>query len=216
MPSKRIQTLASFISESDKVLDVGCDHCYLGIYLIETKKLSTLLASDVHEKVLEKAKENVLNAGLEKQIQLFLTDGLQNITKDYDTVVLAGMGTHTILKILKFNNEKIKKLIVQSNNELPLLRMELFKRGFYLEDEKVIFENKHYYVIGKYRRVFRKLTRVEKQFGIYHSENKFYYHYLNSKLNTVYTRIPWYQIKMKKKYWSQKRLLKKYLKKESW
>lgn len=211
MPSKRIQTLASFISSTDKVLDVGCDHCYLGIYLIESKKIASLLASDVHQKVLEKAKENVLNAGLENQIQLFLTDGLQNIDKDYDTVVLAGMGTHTILKILNFNLDKIKKLVVQSNNELPLLRRALLKKGFYLEEEKVIYENKHYYVIGKYSRNLKRMKLVEKYFGTYHEEHQSYYRYLYDKLEAIYKKVPKYHLKSKIKISLQIHLLKKYL-----
>lgn len=214
MVSVRIKTIASFIEEKDTVLDVGCDHCYLGIYLIQNKKCTSVLASDIHEQVVEIAKKNVKKQGLEENITLFLTDGMKGISEYYDTVVIAGMGAHTIVHILERKNSNIKKLVIQSNNELPYLRKELFRLGYYLQEEKVIYEKKHYYVIGLYTKIYRRLTLLEKKFGIYNSKNTAYYQHLYENLKGIDKQIQMKDLLKKMKIKIDCKLLNAYLKKE--
>lgn len=208
MNSERIKKIASLISKEDKVLDIGCDHCYLGIYLIKNKILNKIIASDIHEKVLESAKLNVQKYNYEKNIKLILTDGFNNINEYFDTVVMAGMGTNTILHILATKNDNIKKLIIQSNNDLYLLRNELYKKGFYLDSEIVLYEKKHYYIVGCFTKNYRKYQKREMYFGLYNENYKEYYHYLYNKLKEIKKYKP---IKEKINILYQMYLLKKYL-----
>src|SRR5574344_341005 len=99
MNSKRLNIIASYILPTDKVIDVGCDHGYLGIILKESNKCDKLLLTDVKESALNNAKRNILEHDLD--IDTKLTNGLENVTiSNYDTVTISGMGTSTILKIL--------------------------------------------------------------------------------------------------------------------
>ena len=158
MNSKRLLALAEMIDLNDVVLDVGCDHGYLSIYLKQNKLCQEVYASDVNINALNMAKENIKKAKV--KIKTFLSDGFNNIDVYFDTAVIAGMGSHTILKIL--NSEKSpSKLIICSNNAHEFLRKNLNIMGYKIIEEKVIYENKHYYIIMKWIKGKQKLTKTE-------------------------------------------------------
>lgn len=144
--SKRLLAIAEMIEDGKTVYDIGCDHAYLDIYLTLHRKNITCYAIDVRPSVIKIAKENIKNAGL--IIPIILNNGLENINiNDNSTVVLAGMGTRTILKIIK--NKNIPEMIIQSNDDLFLLRNELMNAGYKITEEKLIFEFGYYYVFIK-------------------------------------------------------------------
>lgn len=144
--SKRLQAIADMIPIGNRVIDIGCDHAFLDIYLT-LKGRNKCIASDVNENVLKKTKEMVDSYQLLNQIQIVKSDGLKEIElKQDDFVVIAGMGTSTILKILE--EKKPTQLLIQSNNDLELLRRELSDNyGFSIIDERIVFEKNIYYVI---------------------------------------------------------------------
>ena len=129
--------ICSFLSIEDKVIDIGCDHAYVPIYMAK-KGTQKLLATDIHLNALNVAKENIMKNHLEEVIQTSLSDGLDEVdTTGYDTIVIAGMGANTILNILD-NKPKlvpIKKIILQANNDLEHLRFMMMKQHFYLEKQ---------------------------------------------------------------------------------
>lgn len=213
MNQLRIKTIASFITSEDSVLDIGTDHAYLPIYLVQNKICKHVMASDIHKNALDNAKQNIKKNNLENKITTVLADGFKGIDLcNINTLVLAGMGTTTILRILEeVDQKKIKKLVLQSNNDLYILRTSLEKMGYFLNKEKVIYEGKHYYTIGLYTLSFHKLTIREKYFGLYEQENKYYYQELNQKYYSIYQKISWRHIKEKIKLKFQMYLLKKYL-----
>ncbi len=213
MLSLRIETIASFVSKENKVVDVGCDHAYLAIHLVKKELCESVIATDVNLNALENAKKNIKEAGLQKKIPTFLSNGIAGILdKEFDTLVISGMGTATILKIMQeVNSSKVKKLIIQSNNDLYLLRTSLEKCGYFLEEEKVVYEKRHYYVIGHYNLSAKPLSLREKLFGKYDAKNKEYYQFLNEQLHIIYKKIrnksKWKKIKL----YFKIQLLKKYL-----
>ncbi len=213
MCSLRLKTIASFVEKKDKVADIGCDHAFLSIYLIKNKLCKCVIATDIHQNALENAKKNIQKEHLTKKIPTVLSDGLKNIVdEDIDTLVISGMGTSTILHILEdVDSKKIKKLILQSNNDLYLLRTSLEKKGYYLCKEKVIYEKGHYYVVEIFTQNCSILTKREKYFGLYDVSNKEYYNYLNKKLHFVYKKIHFRHIKAKFGVLFKILLLKKYL-----
>lgn len=188
--SKRLQVIVSYLNQEDKIIDIGCDHAYVMIEMA-LKGCQTLLASDIHEKALEIAKKNIREADV--FVETKLSDGLRNVeTKNYDTVVIAGMGENTIEHILN-ETEKlnpIQKLILQSNNDLPALRKYIETIGFYIEDETVVFEANHYYTVMLCYRGGKKLSQEELEFGIYKKENLEYYSYRKNKLENIRRKVP--------------------------
>ena len=105
MISKRIKYISSFIDKDDKVLDIGTDHALLPIYLYENNITNLVDGSDISDKVLENAKQNISNHKLDNKICLYLSDGTKNIdVAKYNTFVITGMGFYTIKNILDNSN----------------------------------------------------------------------------------------------------------------
>ncbi len=183
MARKRIEAMASFISISDRVVDIGCDHAYLAIYLAQNQLCQKVIASDIHKNALDNAKRNIEIAQLDKKISTILSDGFTNIVEEVDTAVISGMGTSTILHIIKETHPKnIKKWILQSNNDLYFLRCSMERLGFYLNKEEIVYEKGHYYVIGLYTLSGKRLSLRERLFGLYDEKNFSYYETLKQKL----------------------------------
>ena len=190
MESIRILAIAKFIDRSDKLIDVGCDHGYLGIYLKQNNLVNDLLLTDVSNNALNSAITNIKRSNLD--IKTKCTDGLQGIDLDkYNTISISGMGTNTILNILSLikDNNTINKLILQSNNDLDILRREVIKLGFYLDDEITIKENDIYYVICKFIKGDSKLSEKEILFGLNKEDKRTYYKYLINTYSNILSNI---------------------------
>ena len=188
MNSKRLLAIASFLDKEDKVIDVGCDHGYLGIYLKENNLVNDLLLTDINSNALENAINNINNKGL--NIKTLLTDGLYNINlNNYNTITISGMGTSTIIDILKKNNV-INKIIIQSNNNLDELRSFMNDNNYYLADEVTINENNIWYVISLFERIDKKNTSMEIKYGLNKKDKIDYYKYLIDTYKRINDEIP--------------------------
>ena len=196
--SKRLQSLAEFVVKTDKAVDIGCDHGYLSIYLKENNLVKEIIASDINENALASAKENIKKSKLD--IKTILSDGLNNIEiKDFNTLIISGMGTSTILHILdnKDKLKKINKLIIQSNNDHKILRKELNKLGYYLEDEKYVYDKKKWYVSSLFIKSKKKNTDTEIEYGFLNNED--YNNYLVLQEKLIMKKIPFIKLNIKLK-----------------
>lgn len=187
--SKRLLAIASFVDKKDSLVDVGCDHGLLSIYLIIEKLAKKVIASDVNQLALDMAIKNISKYKLD--IPTILSDGLDNIdVKNINTLVISGMGTSTIIHILN-NKEKIKninKLIIQSNNNHEELRTHLNNIGYYLEDETYTFDNKKWYITCKFIKSTKKNDSDTLKYGFLNNEE--YNQYLLNHYQSIYKHIP--------------------------
>lgn len=183
MKSKRLLVIASFIEKNDSVLDLGCDHGYLAIYLKKNNLCKNVIASDISSNALDIAKNNIKKYQVD--IKTYLSDGLNKINDFYDTIVIAGMGTHSIIKILN-DKELPPKIILASNNDYPLLRKFMNSIGYYLEKELVVLEKDKYYIVMLYIIKEKKLKKTEILFG--KNNNIEYYQYLYDKNLSILKR----------------------------
>ena len=212
----KIKAIAFFIEKKDRVIDIGCDHAYLGIYLMKNNLCKSVISSDINENALNNAINNIKKYYLDKKIKCILSDGLENIDENsFDTVVIAGMGTKTIKHILNKNTklENVNKIILSSNNEQYELRKYMQKKEYTLEDEKIIYEKNHYYVISKYIKGKQKLSKSKLLFGMIKNGKKNYYKYLLDENKNILSKIPFLKIKIRRKIKHENKLLKKLLKK---
>ena len=196
MISKRLNVIASLV-DSNRIIDIGCDHALLDIYL--TNKGINCVAIDNKETVLDKARENIKKNNLLDKIKIICSNGLENYNVlGNENVIIAGMGTNTILNILQ-NKEfnKINTLIIQSNNNLYELRKNVCKLGFYIDKEIVIFDKKYYNII-RFKRGFKKYSYFDYYFGL--DMNYEYKKYINNKIYKTYKNIPFKNIVKKIKY----------------
>ena len=207
MQSKRIKTILSLLDACDNIIDIGCDHAYVAI-LMAYHGSKKILATDIHKGALEIAKDNIKKEGLENIIQTKLTDGLVGIdTKDYNTLVIAGMGASTIISILSLKEKlkSIKKIIIQSNNDLDILRKYMESINYKINKEIVVYEKGHYYTIIEYICGKDTLKPYEYLYGKYNKDNKEYYEYINKKLDYLLDKVPRdknKELKLKKEYLS--------------
>ncbi len=168
--SKRLKAIADFVPNNSNVMDIGCDHALLDIYLYQNKIINQAIATDINKNALNNAKENIKKNNLQDKIETRLGNGLDPLNKndDINTIIISGMGAHTIVGILKNNLDKLKNIdtiIVGSNTKLEFLRKELTKLNYLIDDEIVIEDNKKMYVIIKFTKGKKKYTKKEMYFG---------------------------------------------------
>ncbi len=198
--NSRLKTIANFILESDakSIIDVGCDHAFLDIYLFQNNNNLKIIASDINIGPLLKAKENLLKYHCLDNIKLERADGISKINNDIDTIVISGMGMETIVEILTNDKNKmksVKRLIISSNNKYETLRYKICNLGFYINKEKIINEEGKYYIIIEFIKGFSKYSKKQLYFGPYLIKNKdemFYKYYLEIKKEkeNILNRIP--------------------------
>lgn len=166
MLDARLKTIASMIEKNSEVIDVGCDHALLDIYLTLYND-NKCLATDISEGAIKQARRNLYRYGLTNQIKLQTCDGLSDI-KDIKNkiIVLSGMGTETILKIL--DDERIyeaKSIIISTQTEIKLLRRRMMLKKFKIVEEKVALENYKFYVVIKFQKGCKRYTARELYLG---------------------------------------------------
>ncbi len=148
--SKRLAMSAGMVIKGNKVVDVGCDHAYTSIWLVENGVSPSAVASDVRKGPLEHAERNVKAHHLEKKISVRLCDGLKGIKpEEADTILISGMGGPLIAEILKGNKETVKaaeQLVLQPQSEIGEFRHFLHEQGFRIEKEDMVFEDGKFYV----------------------------------------------------------------------
>jgi len=147
----RLKAIADMIPEGSKVADIGTDHGYLPVYLVIKGISNQIIATDVNQDPLNKAKEQVKQYRLEDKIQTRFGNGLDVINPgEVNVVVLAGMGGVLIKNILQAGLmvlEKIEKLVIQPMNAQKVVRQWLMDNGFTIVDEVLARENDKIYQI---------------------------------------------------------------------
>ena len=148
--SKRLKKIASYVEDNSSIIDVGCDHALLSIYLMTTKKNIEIVASDIKEGPLEKAKENIKKYGLEDKIEVSLANGLEKMNPKTDTVVIAGMGYFSIKEILEQGDlSTIQTMVLSVNDDFKQLKTFIRKIGFSITKEEIIEDHNKFYLILK-------------------------------------------------------------------
>lgn len=154
MLKKRLAEVGSLIEEQT-LIDIGTDHGYLIIDLIQKGIVSQALAVEITQGPLDNVTQNVKNHRLSHRVDCVLSDGLTKIsnaqTDRYQAVSICGMGGALIAKILTDSKQKLtgKTLYLQPNNGEQKLRETLVELGFKISDEKIIIDNDIYYEIIK-------------------------------------------------------------------
>lgn len=190
--NKRLSTLSAFIEDNSNIIDIGCDHGLLGIYLYQNRNNVKIISSDINELPLKKAYDNLVKHGLSEQIELRLGNGLECINSDTDTIIISGMGGTTIMEILSSIKQYkcVKKIVISPNSDFVLTRKKITKLGFKISNEIIVKENNKYYLISEY--VFGH-EKTNWMFGKLDFNNKDvvdYYWNLYQKNNSIFKSIP--------------------------
>ena len=151
--SKRLQAIAGMVQPGGTACDVGTDHGYLAIYLIEQNISNTVIAMDVAKGPLSKAQTNIALAHLENRIETRLSDGLDKLKAgEAQTVIMAGMGGILITGLLEKGRkilDTVEELILSPHTDIELVRRYLLNHGYAIQEETMLLEEGKYYIIMK-------------------------------------------------------------------
>lgn len=149
--SERMLAIAQMVSPGMRVCDVGCDHGFISIYLVEEKIAPSVLAMDIGKGPLQQAQLHIEEAGLQNRITTRLSDGLMQYREgEADCLIIAGMGGPLMQEIL--SNEKVedfKEIILAPQSEICEFRKFLADHGFEIIAENMVLEDGKYYPMMK-------------------------------------------------------------------
>lgn len=159
--SARMEALTRMVSKGNRVCDVGCDHGWVSIYLVQRGISPHVLAMDVRQGPLSRAQEHIRRQGLEAYIETRLSDGVTAIEiGEADAMICAGMGGRLMQRILEDGREKLasmREVILQPQSELPAFRAYLRQSGYETVAEDMVCEE------GKFYPMMKVVPREQRQ-----------------------------------------------------
>lgn len=183
------------ITPCEVVADVGTDHGYVPIYLIQHGICKKAIAMDINAGPLERAENNICRAHLTDFIETRRSDGLQELQEsEVDAVVMAGIGGELMIRILEDGKQVIRtvsELVLSPHSELPLVRKYLTENDFFISDETMLTDEGKYYTIlriscGKsFHGKEEAYTRLELKYGrvLLRKKDKVLFEYLKKEKN---------------------------------
>lgn len=151
--TRRLQAVADLVTQGMRIADVGCDHAYTSIYLAERGISPQVIAMDVNQGPVDRARENVRRYGCADRIEVRKSDGLENLNPgEVDVILIGGMGGALTIEILGKRPDilkEIKELILQPQSEISKVRKMLGDSGFLIIEENMVLEDGKYYMMMK-------------------------------------------------------------------
>lgn len=175
--SRRLEAVASYVPQGARLADVGSDHAYLPLFLVEQGRIDFAIAGEVVQGPYQSALQNVEQTGQTDKIAVRLANGLAAVELDdqVSTVTIAGMGGRLIAEILEAGKDKlgsVERLVLQPNNREDDVRRWLVANGFQLVAEEILEENDKIYEILVAEKGNVDLTADQLRFGPYLLEDQ--------------------------------------------
>lgn len=151
--SRRLQTIADYVTEGAKVADIGSDHAMLPVYLLQSGKCPSAIAGELNEGPYEAARKQAADAGLNARLTVRRGDGLSVLQPgEADTVTIAGMGGSLMSEILEAGYQAgklsdVRELVLQPNVGENAVREWLYRHGWYLAEETILEEDGKIYEV---------------------------------------------------------------------
>ena len=188
----RLQHLADLIPQGARLADVGTDHGYLPVWLMQHDRVKYAIAADIAQEPLDHARRTAEEYGIE-DIRFRLCSGLDGIdSKEVDYIVIAGMGGDTIVSILSSApwTKDGAKLLLQPMTKIEMLRSWLADNGYRYIAESLVWDKDHLYpvmeIVGGPQ---EKLTAAEEWAGIKFAEDPLYGEYLSHQITRLQKAI---------------------------
>ena len=151
--SGRLQAVADLVTEGLRVADIGTDHGYLPVYLLNSGKCPKVIAMDINEGPLSRAKEHIDRMVCRGKAEVRLSDGMQELRAgEVDSVVLSGMGGALMIRILergKATVDGLRECVLQPQSEIERVRTWLLRERFVIVQENMVEEDGKYYPMMK-------------------------------------------------------------------
>lgn len=151
--SERLQAAVNMVTQKNRAADIGCDHGYVSIYLVENHISPYVIAIDINKGPIERAQTHIHEHGLSEYIETRLSDGMKALKPgEVDTIICAGMGGRLMIKILEEGKtllSDVKELILQPQSDIALLRKYLKEHAYCICAEDIVLEDGKYYPMMK-------------------------------------------------------------------
>ncbi len=184
--SNRLYMIAKMVGVGSALADIGTDHAYIPIYLAQQGIIDRAIAADIGTGPLKRAYDNIRRYNMVSKIETRLSDGLYNISsKEVDTVLIAGMGSELMLRILdeaKHFQCINKHYILSPHSEWWMCRRYLREHGYRIVDEDMVIDEGKYYIAisaivdSRYNYEYADRAELYDRFG---------YHLLQKKSNVL-------------------------------
>jgi tRNA (adenine22-N1)-methyltransferase len=149
--SKRLQTVAGQVQSGGVVADIGCDHGWTSIYMVQKGIARGAIAMDIREGPLERARQHIIRYHMQEVIETRLSDGAAKLQPgEADTLLMSGMGGALICRILKDSPQVVQsaaELVLSPQSEPHLVRSFLLENGFAIDREEMLLDQGKYYVV---------------------------------------------------------------------
>ncbi len=184
--SNRLNSLLKYIDLEDNLIDVGCDHALLGIYLQKNKLVNKVISSDIIDSAINGALDN--SKKYNEFIDIRLGDGLDTLEEkdNINCVLISGMGYYKMKHILKKDKLKsVNKIIIQTNMKEYEIRKYIISLGYIIKEESIIKDKNIYYTNILFVKGNKKYSSKELSLGPYLLKNKddMFYDYINNLIN---------------------------------
>lgn len=168
----RLIATLSFVDKCERIADIGSDHGYSSIYMVQNGIAQNVIATDISVPSLAKTEKIVLEHGLTDKIACRAGDGLKVLMpNEVDAVLIAGMGSELIFELISNSNDiskALKFMVLQPMNSAEPLRRHLNKIGYEIIDEGIAFDNGKFYQILKCKYgIGKELTDEEYEIGTF-------------------------------------------------
>lgn len=186
----RLQLLADLVPQGARLADIGTDHGYLPVWLIQQHRIDFAIAADVGQEPLEHAKRTAVECGV-AGVDFRLCDGLRGVSSDeIDTVVIAGMGGETIIHILSATPWTARqgryRLLLQPMTKVGELRRWLANNGYCFTAEHLVWDKEFLYpvmvVTGGPQPA---LTELQQEYGVCLQSDPLYGQYLDMQISRL-------------------------------
>lgn len=151
--SIRLNAVATMVTKGNRLVEAGCDHGYMPIFLVENEIVPSAIAMDINKGPLERAKAHINEHKLGEKIETRLSDGVQALKKgEGDSLIIAGMGGGLVIKILTEGREilsEFKEFILQPQSELTQVRKYLQNNNYEIVEERMVIDEGKYYPMFK-------------------------------------------------------------------
>lgn len=166
--SPRLQAIIEMVPPINCLADIGSDHAYVPIYLVQQQQIQRAIASEVSVGPRNISQKDIAAAHLQKQITTRLADGLTGLTASdrVDLAVIAGMGGQLIAQILEQGQQQLEyipQLILEPNNDEACVRSWLNNHNWSIVQENIVQEGRHIYEIIHAQKLATPITLTEQQ-----------------------------------------------------
>lgn len=185
----RLHLLARLVPEGCRLTDVGTDHGYLPVALLQQGRITAAIASDIGAEPLEHARRTAMQYGVDG-MDFRLCAGLSGVApEETDVIVIAGMGGETIISILQdapWTADGQHRLLLQPMTKAAALRRWLADNGYTFTDERLVEDKGRIYPILCVKGgVFRPLTEAEALCGVLLADDPLYAAYLTEHITKL-------------------------------